>query len=60
MCEACWRQKNPDRPAYRFVGDLDPGVCCFCGGEAGGIYVRADPKLTMCLGKGPEHENSTP
>ena len=59
ICDQCWQQKHPDRGPIQVTG-IDEGVCCFCGGQAGGIYVRADPRTLKCEGKGPEHEDSEP
>lgn len=45
ICEACWNERNPDRPATAIKPEFaDEERCCWCGkATRSGIYVRADP-----------------
>lgn len=44
-CDACWNERNPDRPAFRLLEETgDEETCSWCGETThSGIYVRADP-----------------
>lgn len=68
-CEACWIADNSGlddegrafirRPARVVADNLPAEVCCFCGRfTIGGIYVRADPRTTLCGGVHEEDEDA--
>lgn len=60
-CAACFELRHPGRQPVVMVEPEDcDGVCCVCGGPAGGIFIRAEPKSLKCQNKGPEHEDSEP
>jgi len=43
ICDDCWDEKHPDRPAPR-KGQGPIEHCCYCGDHTtSGIYVRDDP-----------------
>ena len=45
ICDDCWDELNPDRPAARTRPDYaERDRCCWCGGDTeSGIYLREDP-----------------
>jgi hypothetical protein len=49
ICEDCWQQHNPGRPAARLMDGLaDQEQCCRCGRiTTAGIYVRANPATVL-------------
>lgn len=56
ICEDCWDDENPDRPASRVVS-LKINACCFCETETrAGIFFRADPAGVQCGGDGGTHD----
>lgn len=60
LCEGCWRvwamATGRTGPPVRVV-DVGPDVCCACDcSTSSGIYVRADPAVMGCGGRGGSHE----
>lgn len=50
ICELCWHLREPNRVPVR-IKDAQKESCCFCGtATQSGIYVRQDPKTTLCRG----------
>lgn len=49
ICEKCWFKRDPNRTPLKLTGEDLTDVCCFCGStNQDGIYVRHDPKTTIC------------
>jgi len=50
MCDTCWEEANPNRPATRLL-DPSPDRCCECWAtHTSGIFVRVDPENLACKG----------
>jgi hypothetical protein len=50
ICQDCWDEQSPDRPAVRAVLGEDE-LCCWCSEEtSSGIYLRANPASLDCEG----------
>lgn len=59
MCMECWRKKHPKRDPVRIPNDR-LALCCFCAAETkAGIYVREDPKNTLCDGRCFDDDHAT-
>ena len=61
ICEECWTLKRgPLTPTRMKEEYREKELCCFCGKEhESGIYLRGDPHLTGCQGRGLVHERDT-
>lgn len=57
ICDECWEKKEPDREPTRLVEEFrHKEPCCYCGkSQKSGIFVRGDPTITPCNGKGIVH-----
>lgn len=50
VCNDCWDEMHPGRPACRLIDPLEER-CCFCGAtHKSGIYVRKNPADMECNG----------
>lgn len=52
ICEACWKERHPEREPVRSAEPKQPKrACCYCGFDhRSGIQVQADPGETPCRG----------
>ena len=51
ICGPCWKRREPNRDPV-VLKDAATTVCCFCRElTSEGIFVREDPKKTLCKGK---------
>jgi hypothetical protein len=50
ICDSCWTKNFSSREPVR-IKDAQIETCCFCLGKtASGIFVRNDPRITLCRG----------
>jgi len=60
-CFGCYAKKYPKRSPVRLKPEEGQSLpmqnCCYCREETGeGIYVRDDPEMVACKGRGEVHE----
>lgn len=43
ICDSCWLKRNGESVSVRVTGVPFRNVCCFCGNETRGVFVRLNP-----------------
>ena len=57
ICDNCWKIREPNKVPIRVIGLEEIEICCWCGCNGNGIFVREDPKIVPCSWRAVEIEN---